>query len=80
MSTQWHGWHLCQVEDHQEVQRLGSIRALDFTRQARPITEFEAAGLYHRPASFWSFGEAQAYLESPGNQPPLRAWQEARYR
>ena len=69
--TSWHGPHLSVVERHQEVERLGSIRAMDQASN-RPV-EWLACGVYHRLASFWSFGEAQAYLDGRGNRAPVSA-------
>ena len=69
--THWHGPHLSIVERHQEARRLGSIRPLD--RATNRPQEWLACGVYHRLASFWSFGEAMVYLEGRGNRAPVAA-------
>jgi hypothetical protein len=73
MMTQWHGWHLCAVEDNIEMQRLGSIHPEPIEMWGDQPTEYAAAGVYHRPAAFWTFEEAQQYLDGRRNRPPVSA-------
>lgn len=63
MTASWHGPHYVTSHNHMEITRLGSIVAV-----SEDPLEFEAAGASHRPARFWTFGEAQGYLEGPGNR------------
>lgn len=72
MTLQWHGPHYVTSRNHMGTARLGSIVAV-----SEDPLEFEAAGASHRPARFWTFGEAQGYLEGPGNRPTVtpEIWQ-----
>ena len=64
---QWHGPHLVLVRDNIEVARLGSIAA----EPVDPPMAYQAAGVCHRLVVVNWFGEAQDYLEGPGNRAPV---------
>lgn len=72
MTRQWHGSHLVIAENDQETERLGSIAA----EPVDPPMAYVAAGLFHALRTFNTFGEAQAYLESPGNRRANDSWNE----
>lgn len=74
----WNGWHLVRVQDHQEVERLGSIHPEPIDEWGDPTTEYAAAGVYHRAAAFFSFREARGYLDGRGNRAPVSrvAWEQ----
>jgi hypothetical protein len=68
---QWHGPHLVIAENQQETERLGSITA----EPVDPPMAYVAAGLFHRLRTFNTFGDAQQYLEAPGNRRAVENWE-----
>lgn len=78
MTTQWHGWHLSRVEDHQEVERLGSIHPEPVEMIGWEPPGYTAAGIYHRLKRFRIFDEARGYLDGRGNRAPVSrvAWEQ----
>lgn len=66
--TLWHGWHLSEVTNHTETCRLGAVCPEPVQSCGDPPSEYVASGVYHRPARFWTFAEAQAYLDGRGNR------------
>lgn len=80
MKTQWHGWHLSAVENHMEVERLGSVMPgpVENPWVDRPAS-FKAAGPAHFTIAFPSFAEAQDYLDGAGNRAPKRDWAQELY-
>jgi len=67
MTLQWHGSHLCHVEGHIEIERLGSIAA----EPVDPPMAYVAAGTRHLPRVCNTFAEGMDYLEGPPNRAPV---------